>query len=127
MLGVDADAGVADLEAHERRRLVRLPERHPQDDLALLGELDRVADEVGEDLAQAAGVAPQRAGHVVPDEAEQLEALRLGRLGEGAEHLAHRAAEVEVHDLEVDPARLDLREVENVVDDLEERRGRRCR
>ena len=120
-LGVDADAGVAHLEADDHRVPGRLVEGHPEDDLARLRELDRVADEVGEDLAQPAGVAPQRVRHVVADEAEQLEPLGLRGLGEGAEHLAHRAPQVELDALEVDAARLDLREVEDVVDDLEQR------
>jgi hypothetical protein len=45
-------------------------------------------------------------------------------LGERAEHLAHRAPQVEVHLLEVDAAGLDLREVQDVVDDLEQRAPR---
>ena len=73
-----------------------------------------------EDLAEAAGVAAQGARDVVVDEAGELEVLGLGRLRERAEHVAHGAPEVEVHDLEVHPSRLHLREVEDVVDDLEQ-------
>jgi hypothetical protein len=119
-VGCDADAGVAHLETHDRSRLVRLRDRDPQDDLALLRELDRIADEVREHLAQPAGVSAQSARHVVTDEAEQLERAGLGRLRERAEDLADRPPQVEVHHVEVDAPRLDLGEVEDVVDDLEE-------
>src|SRR5271166_5210962 len=55
----DADAGVAHLKAQRRlaRRLTN--PAGPQDDLALLGELDRVTEQVGEHLAQTPGVAPE--------------------------------------------------------------------
>ena len=59
LLGRDADAGVAHLEAQRRPvvPLVHEPDGHRH--LAALGELDGVADQVGEDLAQAPRVAAQ--------------------------------------------------------------------
>ena len=67
------------------------------------------------------GSPRERVRHVVPDQAQELEPLGVRGLGEGAEHLAHGAPQVEVDLLEVDAAGLDLREVEDVVDDLEQR------
>jgi len=64
--------------------------------------LTALPDEVGEDLAQPPGVALQRVRDVVADEAQQLEPLGLRGLGEGAEHLADRAPQVELDVLEVD-------------------------
>ena len=65
LVGRDADAGVADGEVQRApRRRLRLRSSTCDDDLALLGELDGVADQVDEDLPQPAGVADQRVGHV---------------------------------------------------------------
>ena len=59
LLGRDADAGVAHREAQRRRGLTLLHEPHRHRHLAALGELDGVADQVGEHLAQAPRVAAQ--------------------------------------------------------------------
>ena len=48
-------------------------------DLAALGELDRVADQVDEDLPQPARVADEGVGHVGGDLAGQLQPLRVRR------------------------------------------------
>ena len=94
----DADAGVAD-----RERAGRTPSRSPAigsasatstDDLAALGELDGVADQVQQHLAQALGVADDAVGHVRRDAPRQLEPLLCARTAEHlhgvAEHLAER-------------------------------------
>src|SRR5262249_28269718 len=69
LLGRDADAGVTHREADalcrprpsfDRPRVVGVVRRDrldPDDDLALLGELDRVADQVQQHLPEPAGVA----------------------------------------------------------------------
>ncbi len=54
------------------------------------------------------------------NEAEQFQPLGVGRLLERAQHYPYRLPKVEVHHLEVQAAGFDLREVQNVVDDLEE-------
>ena len=92
-----------------------------EDDLAGVGELDRVAEQVDEDLADAAWVAAHPHGHLRIDHDRKLEILlvRLGR--DQLRRLLDHDAEVEVDHLDVDLARLDLREVEDVVDDREQR------
>ena len=54
---------------------------NPHDDLTILRELDGVADEVGQRLAQPTGVAADDRGQTVRDRRDQLEALRLGGPG----------------------------------------------
>ena len=74
----DADAGILHREAH-LHLLVRLFERFGADDnLALVGEFDRVADEVDQHLPQAARVAAQVGGDIGMDEADHLKSLFLG-------------------------------------------------
>ena len=62
--------------------------------------------------------------HVVPDQAGHLEALGLGALGEQLADVFHHLAHVEVRRFELQPPRLDLREVQDVVDEPQERFGR---
>ena len=121
-LSGDADAGVADLEAQARPLRPRpcVGEGGAQHHLALLRELHRVAHEVAQHLAQAARVAPQEAGDVGVDETGQLQPLGVGLLLRGVHHLANGPPQVELDALQLEAAGLDLREVEDVVDDLQE-------
>ncbi len=68
-------------------------ERNGDDDFAPLGELDRVADQVDQDLAQPAGVADQGVGHVGGDPAGQLQALGVRPQGQGLQGLVQRVAQ----------------------------------
>ena len=123
-LGRDSDTGVPHLEA-QRDALGRiLHQVHPHRYLAGLGELDGVADEVGEHLTQPAGVAHQRVGDRLVHHRHQLEALVLGPLCEQLAHGLDRLPQVELQRLELEPPGLDLREVEDVVDDVQQRFGR---
>ena len=94
---------------------------HREHDLATFGELDRVGEQVEQDLAQARDVADDRAGGPVAEEIREVEVL----LGGPARHQVQRGldalAEVERLGLELEPARLDLGEVEDVVDHGEQR------
>ena len=65
----DADAGVADREGQlvKRRRAVEAAGAHREDDLAPLGELDGVGEQVEQDLAQPRHVADDGGGGPVAD------------------------------------------------------------
>jgi hypothetical protein len=123
-VGRDADAGVADFDRGSPRRAASRRGRHRVDgehDLAAVGELDRVREQVEDDLAEPALVAEDRLGQAVAQRVGQLDALpRRGR-GHDVEGALDRGPERERLGLEVDLARLDLREVEDVVDDREQR------
>ena len=110
---------VGPLPVRRRRRVDR------QDDLALLGELHRVRQEVQHDLAEAPGVAEDRLGQVRAHRVGQLDALLRGRRRDHVERALDATRERERLGLEVDLAGLDLREVEDVVDDREEGVARR--
>ena len=118
-----AHSGVAhgELELHLLAGLFEQFDLEP--DLALLGELDRVVDEVGEDLAETKRVAAQLLGDGAGHVGEELEALVVGLLGREGDDGADDVVEPEVGGLDVEPAGLDLGEVEDVVDDAEERRA----
>ena len=123
----DADAGVADREAagrpRPRRRFAVGLDAH--DHLAPVGELDRVADQVDQHLAQPARVADQGVGHVRLDVPGQLQPLAVGPQGQGPQGVAQRVRKREVGRVQLQLAGLDLGEVEDVVDDGQQGLGRR--
>jgi hypothetical protein len=102
-----------------------VPDVHLQDDLALVGELDRVPHEIEDDLPQSAGVTLQHVGDVRSDIIGKLQPLGVGADGHGLQGVAQTIAQQEIDGIELELARLDLREIENVIDDGEESVGRR--
>ena len=63
--GVDADAGVRHDEVHRGFGFEVLDAVHGELDLPFLGELDRVADQVDEDLPEPAGVGDDYASNTI--------------------------------------------------------------
>jgi hypothetical protein len=57
------------------------------DHLPLVGELDGVADQIVEDLAQPRRIPPQIVGHFRRHEHRQLQALGVGSGGKQIRHL----------------------------------------
>src|SRR6266702_1166 len=105
------------------------PDRHPilgpgappgaQHHLAPFGELDRITSKIGEDLTKAERIAVKGLGQIVVDQARQFEALGGGTHGHHAGNTFDNVIEVEIDDLQLDFAGLDLREVENIVDHVQ--------
>jgi len=93
------------------------------DNFAALGELDRVADEVHEHLAQPARIAAQEARHFGRHGHDELGALGLRTLGEHVERALDGFRQIEIERLERQLAGLDLGEIEHVVDQGEQRVG----
>ena len=71
----DADAGVAHGESQLDRVLVHRLRVHRQHDLARLGELDRIGEEVDEDLPQPRHVAPDGARDIALEQVGGVEVL----------------------------------------------------
>ena len=88
-----------------------------------LGELDRVAQQVDQDLPQPAVVAHDVVGHVRRHAVRQLEPLRVGGDAHAARGLRHQLAQAERARLQLQAAGLDLREVEDAVDHREQALG----
>ena len=111
----DADPGVGNLEAQPSPGLGV----DQQADLAPLGELDRIAGQVGEDLAQAPGIshhpAWRQGRHVEPD--AQSFPRRLDR--HHAMNLAQQRVQVKAVPLDRHLADLHARKVEEPVDQAE--------
>ena len=119
--GLDADPRISHGEADDLGlRLLGLhadPHRH----LTPLRELHGIAHEVDQGLSQPAGISAQDVGDAVLDRRRQVDPLGLGQGREEADHLRHELPRGEVDALQGEMARLDLREIEDVVDDAHER------
>ena len=114
-VGGDADAGVPHREGQPA--LVRA---HRQDDLAGGGELHGVAEQVHEHLAQPGGVADEDGRQAGGQVARQVEALGAGLHGDQVQRALHAVAQREGPGLQLQLARLDLGEVQDVVDDRQQ-------
>ncbi len=115
-----ANACIDDLKA-QQTILADCPD--PHDDFAGVRELDGVADKVDQDLPQTHGIAAHRAGYVEFDGACEFQAFRMGPSGEDLDSFFHGFAQAEFDALEFEFARLDFREIQDIVDDLQQRFG----
>src|SRR5258705_13302075 len=121
LLARDADAGVDDAEAHRRAVVFAHPRPlDANDDLAAIGELDGVAHQVHEHLADAKRVAHERIGNRGLDVHHQLAALLVRPQRERLQRFLEHLPQGELDRLHVQLAGLDLREVEDVVQDDEQ-------
>src|SRR6185312_14237326 len=120
LFGRQADARVAYREQQFVVRGAVAAAADPHRDATALGELDRVPDQVGEDLPHAHGVAAHAGADVVIDDHAQRQTLRFGGLFHQAENVVHQFAQVETDLLQVELAGFDLGIVQDVVDDAQE-------
>ncbi|MNZ61527.1 hypothetical protein D3C78_796260 [compost metagenome] len=118
-----ADAGVLDADAQLRVLVVFVLDHGAHGDAAFVGELDGIAHQVGQHLLQALRVADQVQRGVSVDQADQLQVLLVGGRGEDGQGVLDQLAQVERDVLEDQFAGLDLREVEDLVDDAEQAVG----
>ncbi len=124
LLGRDADARVAHFEAQTGRLALALRQRHAHHHLALGRELDGVAGQVDQHLLQPQGVAVQQARHVRLHHDGQLQFLVAGAHGHGGGQRVEDFIELEFGRRQFHAARLDLGEVEHVVEDGQQRLAR---
>ncbi len=109
-LVVEADAGVADLEAQGSA----LQRPDPKLDLARLGELHRIAEQVGQDLGHPHAVAAIGPGGARVEAPAQRHAVGVGRGPVQLGHARDHRLQLERLGLQVHLARVDLGEVEDV-------------
>ncbi|EZP46142.1 hypothetical protein BW39_05793 [Delftia sp. RIT313] len=108
------------------RRRVHRWRRQMQGDhhLAMLGELDGVADQVGQHLAQAHWVAAQTGRQVRVQRIDHFQPLFLCAQRRGGRHGLQHIVKGEVHFLQRQHARLYFGEIEDVVDHGQKGAGR---
>ena len=91
---------------------------------ALIGELDGVTDKIDEHLTQADGITAKPAGHIGMNVPGQFKLLRMGARAKRFEHVAQFFAHIEIDRFQFQFAGFDLGEVQNLVDDRQQRFGR---
>ena len=119
-LAGDADAGVGHGHPQGGAGVVGGLRGDPDRDLALVGELDGVRPEVVDHLPQPHRVAAEHPRHVGLAPRDEREPPLGGGAGEDADGPVEDVAGVDLGGLELQPAGLDLRQVEDVVDDAEQ-------
>ena len=105
--------GIAHLEQEPHLAVGALAHRHVHHDLAVLGELYRVSDQVDENLAQAYRVPAQQQRHIGIDEAGQLQLLGVSALAEYGGHVFDAPAQIELDTLDTQLACLETRELQD--------------
>ena len=120
----DSAPGVTHAEANQVGFGAAFDALDAHGDLSALGEFHRVADQVREHLAQPCGVAAQHPGNIGPDVVKKLDPLLRCPQRQAATGFAHDRRGRKIDRLDLQPPRLDAREVEDVIDDREQRIGR---
>lgn len=107
----DADAGVAHRKLDHCTIPAAVTPGYVDEDITGGGELDGVADQIDEDLAQPRGVGDQASGHVIVDLVEQVEVFLLRRGADDGENLFDAARWLEGMRFQFQVARLDFRKI----------------
>ena len=95
-----------------------------QSDRPTLGELQGIADQIGQHLAQAQRITDHACGHIRLHIKHQAQASGIRLWLMGAQQFGQHGLDLEGHRLQIHAPGLDLREVENVVDDAQQRISR---
>ena len=129
LLRRDADAGVLDGEGDDlaglaEHRVIGAPalrgEPDAHIDVAVGGELDGVGQQVLEDLLEALRVAVHERRQALGELHVERQVLGLGHVPEVAVDVVAQAGEGDFLDLDGHRAGLDLREIEDVVDEVQQ-------
>src|SRR5690606_21792146 len=116
LLLVESRTGIADGQPHPRR----LQRRRLQANAAALGELDRVAEQVEQYLAHAAGIAQDPAWHVGGEVFMELQSALVRLRRAERDRLAHQRVQVERLLVELQAVGLDAGQVERIVDQAQQ-------
>ena len=95
-----------------------------QEDAALFRELDRVAHEIEQDLAQPVGISHHLVGDMARHMSRELDTLHMGARREELGDVLGDVEDRERFRLQTDGAGFDLGVVEDLIDDGEERAAR---
>src|SRR5271170_4024262 len=120
MIGRNADPGVFDGKANLPARGAYRLTANRQGDATGLGELDRIADKIDEDLSQTGGIRDQCARQFAVERVAEVELLFRRAQCQKIEGPLDTFPQVKRMYLELQFSRFDFRKVENIVDDREE-------
>ncbi len=117
----NADPRITHLEVqHHPLRIGRLA-TDLQHDLAAVSELRGISNQVYHHLRQARWIAQQHVGNIRMDPTGQLDPFSLGSNRQRLHRVANPGAQAEWQPVQIQLAGLDLREIQNVVDQCQQR------
>src|SRR5207245_5455166 len=96
---------------------------HGETDFANFREFDSVADEVEQHLPETQRVAVKVAVHVGINHGAEFEPLGSDAVGKYVRDVVDQLVEIEVAALDLEFSSFDLRQIEDVIDEREERLG----
>ena len=120
-LGFHANPGIAHRKFQGQAVVMVLDHFNLDHHFAGLGELDRVAHQVEQHLAQAARVADDPARHIRRGVEDQLQAFFLCAQRDQVGQAVQNVIQVEVNRLDLQLAGFNLGKIEDIVDDLQQR------
>ncbi len=115
-----ADPGVGDLDLQPQPVGLVADRREPHDDLAGLGELEGVADQVDQHLGQPQRIADQGPRDRRIGGEHHLDRLLALLLADQRGDVLQHVVETEGRRLDRQPSGLDLREIQDIVDDAQQ-------
>ena len=118
-----ADPTVANRELQLDAVLKLFLDRHDQHYLAVIGELDRVVDQVDEDLTETQRITHQVRRNIGLRGDQELELLVLSLVTHNDGEIVERIFKLKFGLLDIQLAGFDLGEVQNVVDDAQQGLG----
>ena len=108
---MDPDARILHLNFRHR-----IAEADTQRDMALAGEFDRIGQKIDQDLAQALLVGEDDTGQGWRLLEDEVDALALGLKPEHADDLVEKIVDLHLVPVQMQAAGLDLRDVEQALD-----------
>ena len=111
----DPDARVADREIERDRAPVVVDRLHADSHLAPIGEFDGVRRQVADNLAETPRIAAQQAGRSGRHQAGELQPLAIGCNGQHLDDSLQHPAQAEVQAFERHLSRLDLGQIQDMV------------
>src|SRR4029077_16237896 len=116
------DAGIAHgkLQPHTFPSLAGRLYAYDQGDTALPRKLDRVSEQVGQHLPQAVGVSDETVWNSILHADIQCEVLLLGGKAQHFSGVRDALAQRKLDGVEIQATRFDLREIENIVEQLQQ-------
>ena len=115
----DADAGIR----HRDNQLLVVTADLDRNG-ALLGELHRIVEQIGNHLAHSDRIDIGQVGELILPLERDLQPLAVGQCGMAADHIAHHRLQTAGLAIEVQLTRLDFGKVEDIVDQIEQVVGR---
>ena len=115
----DSNPRIVDQNLYARFPIGLVKTLNLDDDVPLVGEFDGVIDEIHQHLSDSSGVADKMCGSVRTIVNDEFEALLMNARNEQTDHFLECDQEIEWDRVDVESSSLNLRKVQNVIDNAQ--------